>query len=112
MSSIMTKRGNHDNILTNEYICDTIEDLNKIKPTMGSVAIVIYGESGLEVYMADGKKQWVNLGSASMNGGGSASGPESNVVGEGESGHMIIHDGEAASNLADTGQADSMILSA
>lgn len=87
MSSIMTKRGNYDNILTNEYICDTIEDLNKIKPTMGSVAIVIYGDSGLEVYMADGEKQWVNLGSTS------------------------IGNGEAASDLADTGQADSMILS-
>jgi len=99
---------------------------------MGSVAIVIYGESGLEIYMADGKKKWVNLGSAGIGGGPSYhGGPTSNVVGEGESGsmiihdditsnevgtgaadHMIVHDGAATEPTADIGQADNMVLSA
>ena len=58
---------------------------------------------------SDDKKEWINLGSA----GGSSdanSGPSSNVVGEGEAGSMIIHDGEAAEPTADVGQADSMVL--
>ena len=114
MSSIMTKRGNQDNIITYEFVCDSTADLQTIEYryiTMGSVAIVIHGETGLEIYMADSQRQWISLGV--MNSGGTiSSGPESNIVGEGESGYMIIHDGEAASNLADAGQADSMILSA
>ena len=66
MAQIMTKRGQADNIITYEFVCDTTADLDKINPqyvTMGSVAIVISGDSGLEVYMANGQKQWINLGS-------------------------------------------------
>ena len=64
MSAIMTKRGNQDNIVTYEFVCDTTTDLNAIEPgyiTIGSVAIVIEGDSGFEVYMANGQKQWINL---------------------------------------------------
>lgn len=64
MSSIMTKRGNADNVITYEFVCDTIADLDAIDPqyiTMGSVAIVIQGTTGFEVYMANSSKQWVNL---------------------------------------------------
>lgn len=112
MAQIMTKRGNLDNVVTYEFVCDTTADLNAIEPrdvTMGSVAIVIQGDSGFEVYMANSKKEWINLGSL---GGGSNmnSGPTSNVVGEGAAGSMIIHDGEAAAPTADVGQADSMVL--
>ena len=112
MAQIMTKRGNQDNVVTYEFVCDTTADLNAIEPryiTTGSVAIVIEGDSGFEVYMANSKKEWINLGSA----GGSSdanSGPSSNVVGEGAAGSMIIHDGEAAEPTADVGQADSMVL--
>ena len=70
MAQIMTKRGSADNIVTYEFICDTTSDLNAIDPkyiTMGSVATVIEGEAGFEVYMANSKKQWINL-----NGGSSA----------------------------------------
>ena len=112
MSAIMTKRGNQDNVVTYEFVCDTTADLSAIEPmyvTMGSVAIVIQGDSGFEVYMANSKKEWINLGSLS-GGSGSATGPTSNVVGEGEAGSMIIHDGEAAEPTADVGQADSMVL--
>ena len=110
---IMTKRGNQDNVVTYEFVCDTTADLAKIEPkyvTMGSVAIVIQGDSGFEVYMANSQKEWINLGS--MGGSSTNNGPSSNVVGEGEAGSMIIHDGDAASDEVDKGQADSMVLSA
>lgn len=114
MAAIMTKRGNLDNVVTHEFVCDTTADLQTIEPeyiTMGSVAIVIQGDSGLEVYMANSKKEWINLGTS---GDSSTSGPSSNIVGEGTADHMIIHDDndEAASDEVDKGQADSMILSA
>lgn len=112
MAQIMTKRGNQDNIVTYEFVCDTTADLQTIEPryvTMGSVAIVIKGDSGFEVYMANSKKEWVNLGALGGSSDGTT-GPTSNVVGEGEAGSMIIHDGEAASDEIDKGQADSMVL--
>ena len=65
MATKMTKRGQADNEITYEIICDTLEDLNKIEPrymAMGTVAMVIEGEAGFEVYMANSKKEWINLG--------------------------------------------------
>jgi len=56
MAQIMTKCGNHDNIVTYEFVCDTLTDLQAIDPqyvTMGSVATVIEGDGGFEVYMAN-----------------------------------------------------------
>lgn len=60
----MTKVGNQDNVLTYEHVCDTTTDLNNIDPeyiNLGSVAIVLHGSAGIEVYMADSNKQWVSL---------------------------------------------------
>lgn len=61
----MTKRGSQDNVITYEHICDTAADLAQIDPNyinLGSVAIVLTGTSGgLEVYMANSSKQWINL---------------------------------------------------
>lgn len=68
MAQKMTKRGSLDNEVTYEFICDTVADLNAIDPqyaTMGSVATVIQGESGFEVYMANSQGQWINLGGES-----------------------------------------------
>ena len=62
--TIMSKRGQADNIITYEHICDTAADLANIDPkyiTLGSVAIVLKGSAGLEVYMATSDKEWVNL---------------------------------------------------
>ena len=62
--NIMTKRGSQDNIVTYEHICDTTADLQNIDPqyiTLGSVAIVLQGSAGLEVYMATSQKEWVSL---------------------------------------------------
>lgn len=64
MANIMTKRGQQDNVITYEHICDTTEDLENIDPkyiTLGSIAIVLKGSAGLEVYMATSDKEWVEL---------------------------------------------------
>ena len=80
--NIMTKRGNLDNIVTYEHICDTKDDLAKISKqytTLGSVAIVIKGEDDLlEAYMATSKGEWVPImvgGNASGGGGESCDCP-------------------------------------
>lgn len=69
--NIMTKRGSQDNVVTYEHYCDTVSDLNNIpksQVTLGSVAIVVNGESdGIEVYIADSQKRWAEL--TTMNGG-------------------------------------------
>ena len=70
--TIMTKRGNLDNIVTYEHICDTYEDLQNIDPkyaTLGSTAIVINQEEGLNAYMATSAGEWVPIGTASSGGG-------------------------------------------
>ena len=64
MANITTKRGSLDNVVTYEHICDTAADLANIDPneiTLGSVAIVLQGSAGLEVYMATSHKEWISL---------------------------------------------------
>lgn len=64
MAATMTKRGQQDNVVTYEFVCDSSSDLQAIEPqyiTMGSTAIIIDGANGLEVYMANSKKQWINI---------------------------------------------------
>lgn len=64
MAHVMTRRGEHDNVVAYEHMCDTRADLANIPPdqiTLGSVAVVLRGEVGLEVYMADSNKVWVSL---------------------------------------------------
>lgn len=88
MAIKMTKRGEADNEITYQFVCDATADLNKIEHryiTLGSIAIVIHGDAGLEMYMADSDRQWVNLSGAN-------------------------NDDEASSPQADQGQADSMVL--
>ena len=67
MAYKMTKRGSIDNEVTNEFFCDTAKDLANIPLSMvnlGSVAVVI---DGLEIYIANSKKEWISFG-----GGGSS----------------------------------------
>jgi len=68
MALKMTKRGQLDNEVAYEFVCDTTADLQAIDPkyvTMGSVATVIEGEAGFEVYMANSQKKWINLSGGS-----------------------------------------------
>lgn len=77
MATIMTKRGQLDNVVTYEHICDTVADMANINPsyvTLGSICIVIKGENDdLEVYMADSKKEWKIISSSSGESGGISS---------------------------------------
>ena len=62
--TIMSKRGQQDNVQVFEHICDTTADLDTIDPqyiNLGSVAIVLKGATGLEVYMATSDKEWVSI---------------------------------------------------
>lgn len=62
MANVMTKRGNVENTITYEHVCDTTADMDNIDPryiTLGSVCIVLEGDVGLEVYMAKSNKEWV-----------------------------------------------------
>lgn len=64
MATVMTKRGQQDNVVSYEHFCDTTADLNDIAPeyiTLGSVAIVVQGDAGLEVYMAKSDKTWTQI---------------------------------------------------
>ena len=64
---IMTKRGNLDNVVTYEFVCDTATDLLLIEPqyiTMGSIATVIQGDTGFEAYMANSQGEWILLNNA------------------------------------------------
>ena len=77
MAYAMTKRGSQDNIVTYEFICDAISDMNTIENryrTIGSVAVVLEGEGGgMEAYIAGSDKQWNNLGSLGASNSGSSS---------------------------------------
>ena len=62
MANIMSKRGEMNNVITYEHICDTAADMANIDPryiTLGTVCIVLSGNAGaLDVYMADSQKHW------------------------------------------------------
>ena len=61
MSYIMTKRGSVDNIAPNEFFCDTYEDRDSISPkdiTLGSICVVVEGDSGIELFVANSSKEW------------------------------------------------------
>ena len=64
MASKMTKRGSEDNEVVYEFMCDTIDDLDSLDRkyiTLGSIAIVLQGAAGLEVYIANSSKEWIQL---------------------------------------------------
>lgn len=78
--NIMTKRGNLDNVVTYQHICDATSDMANIPSsqiTLGSTAIVLQGEGGLEVYIANSTKEWILI-SDMGSGSGDSSTTESN----------------------------------
>lgn len=78
--NIMTKQGQVDNVVTYEHVCDTKADLANIDPiysTLGSIAIVLEGESGgLEIYITNSEGEWLPL---NISAGGSGEGGSSNI---------------------------------
>ena len=74
MATKLTKRGKLDNEITYEFVCDTPADLQAIDEqyiVLGSTAIVLEGDVGFEVYMANSQKEWVNIGGGGGNSGSS-----------------------------------------
>lgn len=64
MANIMTKRGQQDNVITYEHICDTTADMANIDSkyiTLGSVCVVLEGSAGMEIYMANSNKEWIEM---------------------------------------------------
>lgn len=92
--NIMTKRGQVDNIITYEHICDTRADMANIpnnQITLGSVCIVLKGSAGLEVYMATSDKEWIDISSIGTGGSTPAgSGATSDIVGQGTADNMVL----------------------
>ena len=71
MAYKMSKRGSLDNEITNEFFCDTPEDLSEIPEqdiVLGSVAVVI---EPFDMLIANSNKEWI-----SMNGTSSSSNEE------------------------------------
>ena len=61
MAYKMTKSGSLDNEVTNEFFCDTADDLANIPSSLvnlGSVAVVL---DGMEVYIANSNKEWLSM---------------------------------------------------
>ena len=61
MAYKMTKSGSLDNEITNEFFCDTADDLANIPTSLvnlGSVAVVL---DGMEVYIANSNKEWLSM---------------------------------------------------
>ena len=61
MAYVMTKHGQMDNQVANEFMCDTTADLNKIDSsdiTFGSVAVIL---DTMEVFIANSKKEWKSM---------------------------------------------------
>ena len=57
----MTKRGSLDNETTNEFFCETVDDLEQIPSSLvnlGSVAIVL---ENMEAFIANSKKEWLSM---------------------------------------------------
>ena len=84
MASILSKRGKLDNVVTYEHICDSYDDLATIPQdqiNLGSVAVVLEGQSGgFEVYMANSEKEWGLLSITSGGGGGGGSGGDTQAI--------------------------------
>ena len=83
MAYKMTKQGSLDNEITYEFFCDTAADMELIEAqyrTLGSIAIVLEGESGgLEIYITNSSREWTALNITSGSSDDSSSGVGVNV---------------------------------
>lgn len=62
MAYKMTKRGSLDNETTNEFFCDTMDDLENIPANLinlGTVAVVL---DGTRIFIANSAKEWQSFG--------------------------------------------------
>ena len=57
----MIRCGGLDNEIIYTHLCDKLADRNNIDPkyiSLGTKAIILKGEDGIEVYLATSDKQW------------------------------------------------------
>ena len=62
MAYKMTKRGSMDNEVTNEFLCETTDDLELIPKNLinlGTAAIVL--KPALQLFFADSNKEWISM---------------------------------------------------
>lgn len=89
MAYKMTKRGSLDNEVTNEFFCDTEEDLARIPSNLinlGTVAVVI---DGMAIYIANSQGEWVSFGAS---GGGSSAAETSPTVDQSTADNMVLQE--------------------
>lgn len=61
MAYKMTKRGSLDNETTNEFFCDTADDLENIPAkdiNLGTIAVVL---DGMQIFIANSHKEWCSM---------------------------------------------------
>lgn len=61
MAYKMTKRGSMDNEVTNEFFCDTTDDLANIPSkdiNLGTIAVVL---DGMQIFIANSNKEWKSM---------------------------------------------------
>lgn len=92
MATKMTKRGQLDNVITYEHVCDTKADMANIpsaQATLGSIAMVLKDESengAFEVYMVNTAGEWIPL----LGGAGGASDTTLETLNITENGTYIV----------------------
>lgn len=62
MAYKMTKRGSLDNETTNEFICETTDDLTNIPSkdiNLGTIALVL--KPAIQFFIADSSKEWHSM---------------------------------------------------
>lgn len=61
MAYKMTKKGSLDNETTNEFFCDTVDDLANIPSNqinLGTVAVIL---DPMQIFIANSNKEWKNM---------------------------------------------------
>lgn len=71
MAYKMTKRGSLDNEITNEFFCDTTDDLANIPSkdiNLGTIAVVL--KPAIQFFIADSNGEWVSMTPVTQEGEG------------------------------------------
>ncbi len=61
MAYKMTKKGSLDNETTNEFFCDTVDDLANIPSNqinLGTIAVIL---DPMQIFIANSSKEWKNM---------------------------------------------------
>ena len=108
MAYILKRTGKTPNVPFQHFICDTLEDMDKIdlrgtltKVPMGSTCYVI--DTGA-IYFLNGQDQWIKKPSSGGSGGGDEPEPEPPTD------NVIIYDGGDVHGYQDEGFEDTILI--